>query len=58
MFGRSEKIDFFRRRLGSLSDAQVAQIRQLSVPQLESLGEALLDFTAMADLEMFLSGEV
>ncbi|MFM7615169.1 MAG: Rpn family recombination-promoting nuclease/putative transposase [Synechococcales cyanobacterium] len=42
------------RRLGALSDSQVAQIRQLSVPQLESLGEALLDFTVMTDLDNFL----
>jgi predicted transposase/invertase (TIGR01784 family) len=49
-------IRLLKRRLGKLSDGQVAQIRQLSVPQLESLGEALLDFTDMADLEQFLAG--
>jgi len=45
-----------KRRVGLLSEAQVLQIRQLSIPQLENLGEALLDFTAMADLEHFFSG--
>jgi hypothetical protein len=33
-----------------------ASIREFAIPQLENLGEALLDFTAMADLEQFLSG--
>ncbi len=42
-----------RRRLGELSGNQVEQIRQLSVSYLESLGEALLDFTAVSDLEEF-----
>jgi predicted transposase YdaD len=46
-------IRLLKRRLGELSDNQVAQIRQLSVPQLEELGEALLDFTVVADLERF-----
>jgi heme oxygenase len=44
-----------RRRLGELSEAQLAQIRQLSIPQLENLGEALLDFTDITDLENFLA---
>ena len=57
--GRQEEaaalvIRLLKRRLGQLSDSQVAQIRQLSVPQLESLGEALLDFTVMTDLDDFL----
>ena len=43
------------RRLGELSEAQVAQIRQLSISQLENLGEALLDFVEMTDLEQFLA---
>jgi hypothetical protein len=37
-----------------LSEAQVEHIRQLSIPQLEELGEALLDFTEIGDLEQFL----
>ena len=43
-----------KRRLGLLSEDQVAQIRQLPISQLENLGEALLDFTDMADLEQYL----
>ncbi|BAM53333.1 hypothetical protein BEST7613_4402 [Synechocystis sp. PCC 6803] len=43
------------RRLGELSNEQIGQIRELAVPQLEELGEALLDFTTMADLEQFLA---
>jgi predicted transposase YdaD len=45
-----------KRRLGELSVAQVERVRELSVENLEALGEALLDFTEMADLEGFLSG--
>jgi len=47
-------IRLLKRRLGQLSDSQGLRIRQLSVPQLESLGEALLDFTVMTDLDDFL----
>jgi predicted transposase YdaD len=43
------------RRLGKLSNDQVAQIRELAVPQLEELGEALLDFSTMADFDQFLA---
>ena len=39
------------RRFGSLSSEQVNRIEGLSVPLLEELAEALLDFTVMADLE-------
>jgi predicted transposase YdaD len=45
-----------KRRLGELSVAQEERVRELSVEQLEDLGEALLDFTAMADLESHLAG--
>ena len=43
------------RRLGSGSEQFSAQIQQLTVPQLEDLGESLLDFTSLADLEGWLS---
>jgi predicted transposase/invertase (TIGR01784 family) len=43
------------RRLGGIPDRSSVQIQQLSVPQLEDLGEALLDFTSLADLEGWLS---
>jgi len=42
------------RRCGSLSATQQAQIEALPRQQLEALGEALLDFTGMADLEGWL----
>ncbi|MBW4580341.1 MAG: DUF4351 domain-containing protein [Tildeniella nuda ZEHNDER 1965/U140] len=38
------------RKVGALSDDLQAQIQPLSVTQLEELGEALLDFDALADL--------
>jgi len=40
-----------QRKLGSLSPAQIQKIQSLSLEQLESLGEALLDFTTQADLD-------
>lgn len=43
------------RRLGSLPDRFSSQIQQLTIPQLEDLGEALLDFTSLTDLEGWLS---
>ena len=51
-------IRLLKRRLVGLSEAQVAQIRQLSVPQLEDLGEALLDFTDMGDLVAWLEQSI
>ena len=42
------------RRCGPLSEAQQAQVRAMPREQLEALGEALLDFTGMADLESWL----
>ena len=45
-----------KRRLGQLSSEQEERVKGLSVAQLEALGEALLDFTAMEDLEGHLAG--
>ena len=42
------------RRVGDLSQVLKAQIGALSLAQLEQLGEALLDFTEMADLSRWL----
>jgi predicted transposase YdaD len=39
------------RRFGSLTPTQMQKVRSLTLPQLESLGEALLDFKNVADLE-------
>lgn len=43
------------RRVGEIPVAISNQIQQLTVPQLEELGEALLDFSSLADLENWLS---
>lgn len=42
------------RRFGDIPSDLQAQIQALSLPQLEELGEALLDFTIIADLEHWL----
>ncbi|WP_354634687.1 DUF4351 domain-containing protein [Planktothricoides raciborskii] len=39
------------RRFGALTPEQVSQIRSLSIPELESLGEALLDFQSLGELD-------
>ncbi|ODH00532.1 hypothetical protein A4S05_32860 [Nostoc sp. KVJ20] len=46
------------RRVGNIPDALLSQIQELSVEQLEALGDALLDFSSLADLEGWLQGEV
>jgi predicted transposase YdaD len=46
------------RRCGEISIEQTTQIRSLPIDQLENLGEALLDFTGMADLELWLKAHV
>ncbi len=45
------------RRLGELSPDVRQRIENLSLSQLENLGEALLDFQGMADLDVWLSQE-
>ncbi|MDB9443156.1 DUF4351 domain-containing protein [Sphaerospermopsis kisseleviana CS-549] len=42
------------RRCGNISEDLEFKVRSLSIPELESLGEALLDFTNMSDLEKWL----
>lgn len=42
------------RRCGELSDEHQAQVQALSLMQLEGLGEALIDFTDIADFEQWL----
>lgn len=46
------------RRVGNIPDALVSQIQGLSVEQLEALGDALLDFSTLADLQGWLQGEI
>ncbi|MCG9890634.1 MAG: DUF4351 domain-containing protein [Thermosynechococcaceae cyanobacterium MS004] len=43
------------RRIGDVSPELRSQVQALSLAQLESLGEALLDFTAPSDLESWLT---
>jgi predicted transposase YdaD len=42
------------RRVGELPQEVRQRIETLSLEQLENLGEALLDFTSMADLQVWL----
>jgi predicted transposase YdaD len=42
------------RRVGTLSSEIRSQVESLSLDQLESLGEALLDFSGSSDLELWL----
>jgi hypothetical protein len=48
-------VRLLNRQLGSVPEQFSSQIQQLTVPQLEDLGEALLDFTSLADLESWLN---
>ncbi|KAM3101692.1 DUF4351 domain-containing protein [Phormidesmis sp. 146-12] len=43
------------RRMGALPEAVRSQIETLSIADLESLGEALLDFEKLSDLETWLA---
>jgi Domain of unknown function (DUF4351) len=42
--------------LGNIDDTLVHRLPGFSVEELEALGEALLDFTSIADLTNWLSG--
>ena len=44
------------RRVGSLAPEMLVQVQALSLAQLESLGEALLDFAEAGDLVRWLEG--
>jgi predicted transposase YdaD len=46
------------RRVGAVSPKAEAQIRTLSLAQLETLGEALLDFSQPADLDDWLQARL
>jgi predicted transposase YdaD len=53
--GKAELVlRLLNRRVGSIPSPLLTQIQQLTVPQLEDLSEALLDFTGLADLEGWL----
>ncbi|WP_322746407.1 DUF4351 domain-containing protein [Nostoc sp. LEGE 12450] len=46
-----------KRLVGVIPDALLFQIQELSVEQLEALGDALLDFSSLADLERWLQSQ-
>jgi Domain of unknown function (DUF4351) len=48
-------VRLLNRRFGDTSDRFVDRIQQLDIARLEELGEALLDFTSLADLEIWFS---
>ena len=43
------------RRIGEIDTSLIERIQGLSIEQLENLGEALLDFSSVADLEIWLN---
>ncbi|NJN12948.1 MAG: DUF4351 domain-containing protein, partial [Richelia sp. RM1_1_1] len=43
------------RRIGEIDSSLIERVRGLSIEQLETLGEALLDFTNVSDLEAWLN---
>ena len=43
------------RRIGEISPLLIAQVQKLPIEQIESLGEALLDFNKLDDLETWLN---
>jgi hypothetical protein len=48
-------LELLQRKLGSISDRTVAQIHALPLEQLTALGNALLDFNELADLDHWLN---
>jgi predicted transposase YdaD len=53
--GRSLVIRILTRKLGNLSPRSLDRVNSLSIERIEALGEALLDFTSIADLEAWLN---
>jgi len=53
---RSLVFRLLNRRVGELPQEVCQQVESLSLEQLENLGEALLDFSSIADLDAWLSG--
>jgi predicted transposase/invertase (TIGR01784 family) len=54
---RSLVLRLLNRRVGTLPETIQTQVEALPLEQLEALGEALLDFTGLADLESWLTHE-
>jgi predicted transposase YdaD len=55
--GRSLVIRLLTRKLGQLPQDVLEQLETLSLKQLENLGEALLDFQGITDLETWFNQE-
>ena len=55
--GRSLVLRQLARRIGEVSPEMRSQIQALSLPQLEALGEALLDFTKPDDLHEWIRSQ-
>jgi predicted transposase YdaD len=53
--GQSLVSKLLTHKVGKLSAALQKEIRNLSIDQIESLGEALLDFSTIADLKAWLT---
>ena len=47
-----------KRRIGEIDTSLIERIQGLSLEQLENLGEALLDFSSVADLETWLNQQL
>jgi predicted transposase YdaD len=56
--GRSLVLKLLNRRVGAIPDVLQRQIQVLSLEQLEALGEALLDFSTLADLSAWLQASI
>jgi predicted transposase YdaD len=50
-------IRLLNRRVGEIESSLIDTIRTLDIDQLESLGEALLDFSSVTDLEQWLQNK-
>ncbi len=55
--GRSLILRLLTRRVGDLPPALTAQVQALSLAKLETLGDALLEFTELADLVNWLDSQ-
>ncbi|MDZ7991200.1 MAG: Rpn family recombination-promoting nuclease/putative transposase [Nostoc sp. EfeVER01] len=55
---RTIVLRLLNRRVGNIPDKLLSQIQGLSVEQLEALGDALLDFSSLADLEGWLQDQL
>jgi Domain of unknown function (DUF4351) len=57
LLASSALLPLLTRKFGAIAPEIQNQIQQLSIPQLEELGEALLDFSSMTDLTNWLSAQ-